>query len=389
MNFYGLDANREENIIDVAKDYTCAAQTDAFNENYRKWRKDSSFGFHFVKDTNLLVYIDGKGFVDDRPEKAEKKFLSRNMYIIGMALCIYFLLEALLPYLAAYIMNLLGYNISNDFVFGIMNATSIQYTSISAIIAFIKIIIPTMLLVFIRKTPINLIFPLKVTNKEAAGISVPIVLMICGVSLCCSFFWGRTLDIFSIDISPAAVKIGNDIPSTIISAVAYIVIFPVLKELFLRGAIMQSLRQFGDGFALIFTSIISALLRHDISHIWFVLLTSFCIGYVTLCTGSVLCGIFADMFISLVVYLISATMAILPQDIFMIFTSIIILSFMITGLFFFYVISKNKEDTLVYKFPRSYMPLNDKLTVALMTPTMLLWVVAGFVFMTISARFMT
>ena len=92
MNFYGLDANHEENIIDVAKDYTCAAQTDSFNENYRKWRKDSSFGFHFVKDTNLLVYIDGKGFVDDRPEKAEKKFLSRNMYIIGMALCIYFLL---------------------------------------------------------------------------------------------------------------------------------------------------------------------------------------------------------------------------------------------------------------------------------------------------------
>ena len=51
MNFYGLDANHEENIIDVAKDYTCAAQTDSFNENYRKWRKDSSFGFHFVKDT--------------------------------------------------------------------------------------------------------------------------------------------------------------------------------------------------------------------------------------------------------------------------------------------------------------------------------------------------
>ena len=73
----------------------------------------------------------------------------------------------------------------------------------------------------------------------------------------------------------------------------------------------------------------------------------------------------------------------------MIFTSVIILSFMITGLFLFYVISKNKEDTLVYKFPKSYMALNDKLTVALMTPTMLLWVVAGFVFMTISARFMT
>ncbi|MBQ7958606.1 MAG: hypothetical protein IJ330_02705, partial [Oscillospiraceae bacterium] len=252
MNFYGTDSNHEENIIDAAKDYTCVAQTDSFNENYRKWRKDSSFGFHFVKDTNLLVYIDGKGFVDDRPEKAEKKFLSRNMYIIGIALCVYFLLESLLPYLAAYIMNLLGYDISNDFVFGIMNATSTQYTAISAIVAFIKILIPTMILVLIRKTPLSLVFPLKVTNKEAAVISVPIVLMICGVALCCSFFRGRTLDIFSIDISPAAVKLGNDIPSTLISSIAYIVIFPVLKELFLRGAIMQSLRQFGDGFALIF-----------------------------------------------------------------------------------------------------------------------------------------
>lgn len=389
MNFYRTDSNHEENIIDAAKDYTCAAQTDSFNENYRKWRKESSFGFHFVKDTNLLVYIDGKGFVDDRPEKAEKKFLSRNMYIIGAALCVYFLLEALLPYLAAHIMNLLGYKISNDFVFGIMNATSVQYTSISSIIAFIKILIPTMILILIRKTPMSLVFPLKVTNKEAAGISVPIVLMICGVALCSSFFWGRTLDIFSIDLSPAAVKIGNDIPSTLISSIAYIVIFPVLKELFLRGAIMQSLRQFGDGFALIFTSIVSALLRHDISHMWFVLLTSFCIGYVTLCTGSVLCGIFADMFISLVVYLISAVMAIIPHDIFVIVLAIIILSFMIMGLLIFYVISKSQEDTLLFRFPRSYMALNDKLTVALMTPTMLLWVVASFVFMTISARFMT
>lgn len=388
MNFYGTDSV-EENIIDVAKDYTCAEQSENFNENYRKWRKESPFGFYFVKDTNLLVYIDGKGFVDDRPEKAEKKFLSRNMYIIGIALCVYFLLEATLPYLAAYIMNLFGYNISNDFVFGIMNATSVQYTAISSIIAFIKITIPILILFIARKTPMNIIFPVKITNKEAARISFPVVLMICGVALCCSFFWSITLDAFSIDVSPASVKIGDSLGSALISSIAYIIIFPVLKELFLRGAIMQSLRQFGDGFALILTSIISALLKHDISHLWFVLLTSFCIGYVTLCTGSVVCGIFADIFISIVVYIVSTLKSFLPNNIFSVITAIIILSFMILGFFLFYAISRKQEDTLLYRFPKSYMALNDKLTVALMTPTMLLWVVSCFVFMTISARFMT
>lgn len=379
----------EDTIIDAAKDYTCIAQTDSFNETYRKWRKDSPFGFNFVKDTNLLVYIDGKGFVNDPPEKAEKKFLSRNMYIIGFALCVYFILESLLPFLAAYIMNLFGYNISNDFIFGIMNATSVQYTAISAIVAIIKISVPIFLLCFIRKTPLSVIFPVKITNRKAARISIPIILMVCGVALAGSFFWGLSLNIFSIDTSPAAVKLGDNIFSAAISSVAYIVIFPVLKELFLRGAIMQTLRQFGDGFALIFTSIISALLRHDISHMWFVLLTSFCIGYITLCTGSVVCGIFADMFFSLVVYFISTLLNFLPHDVFMITVAIIILSFVVLGFFLFFILSQKQENIMLYRFHKSYMALNDKLTVALMTPTMLLWIVSCFVFMTISARFMT
>lgn len=379
----------EDSIIDAAKDYTCAAQTESFNETYRKWRKESPFGFNFVKDTNLLVYIDGKGFVNDFPEKAEKKFLSRNMYVIGFALCVYFLLESLLPFLAAYIMNLFGYNISNDFVFGIMNATSVQQTAISAIIAFIKISVPIILLSLIRKTPMSVIFPVKIINREAARIAIPIVLMICGVALAGSFFWGISLNIFSIDNSPAAVKLGDNLGSAAISSIAYIAIFPILKELFLRGAIMQSLRQFGDGFALIFTSIISALLRHDISHMWFVLLTSFCIGYVVLCTGSVVCGIFADIFVSIVVYFVSTLHSFLPQDTFMLVIAIIILSFMILGFFLFFVISRKQENIMLYRFPKSYMALNDKLTVALMTPTMLIWIVSSFVFMTISARFMT
>ncbi|MGN0653380.1 MAG: type II CAAX prenyl endopeptidase Rce1 family protein [Oscillospiraceae bacterium] len=386
MNLF-ISKDIEENIIDAAKDYSCPSQSDSFNESYRKWRSESKYGFSFVKDADVLTYIDGKGFVDDRPENAEKECLKKNMTAIGLALCIYFFIEAAFPYLAAAVLRLFGNNVTNDFILGLLNASLVQYTSVAAISAFLKVLTPLFFLIFLRKTPPSVIFPLKIINKEAARIAIPVMLMATGIAICGTYLWGRSLNIFSIKVSPAAVKIGTDLPSAAISTVAYIIIFPIIKELFLRGAVMQSLRQFGDGFALIFTSIVSAFICHDISHMWFVLLMSFCIGYITICTGSLLCGIYADIFVSAVIYFSSTLLLFLPQNMFDTIMFFVVAGFFLIGFILFLIFSKKQENILLYRFPKSYMALNDKLTVALISPPMLLWIVTSFVFMTIFAEF--
>ncbi|MFA9380745.1 MAG: lysostaphin resistance A-like protein, partial [Acetanaerobacterium sp.] len=71
----------------------------------------------------------------------------------------------------------------------------------------------------------------------------------------------------------------------------YAVLSPVLEELVFRGVILQSLRRFGDGFALIISAALFSLVHLDLLSLPYAFLAGLVIGYFVLRTGSLVTGL--------------------------------------------------------------------------------------------------
>ena len=82
-------------------------------------------------------------------------------------------------------------------------------------------------------------------------------------------------------------------------AILYIingVVLPAfIEEIVFRGAIMQSLRRFGDGFALLVSSVLFAVVHGNFVQAPYAFLMGLVIGYFVLRTGSLWAGIFIHL----------------------------------------------------------------------------------------------
>lgn len=107
------------------------------------------------------------------------------------------------------------------------------------------------------------------------------------------------------DITPPITGIG----AQIVFALSITVAPAVLEELLFRGVILQSLRRFGDGFALVASSVLFALLHQNLVQGPNALLMGLVIGYFVLRTGSVMTG----MLMHLVNNSLALVMLYLPQ----------------------------------------------------------------------------
>lgn len=383
-----LDLVDNDHILNVVEDFSCPMQDSEYNAQYKKWRSDENnkYGFHFVSDTREIAYMDGVGFIDNKPEKSERDFLKKNIFIIGLALIAFYLIEVFGQFIVAAAINLFGYSVQVDLMNGIQNASYIHGIIINGIVTVAKYAVPLIILSVNYKMPKGVIFPMKIVNHESAALSAPITLLACAMGYIATYAWGYVLGLFSIGLNPPTINSIENIPLMSITVALYVFVYPVLAELLFRGAVMQSLRQFGDGFALIFTSVIAAMSAHDISKFPYAFLIALCLGYCVICSGSLRVSITANIFLSLVHFLCALLPVYLPEGHYNLFVSWLICLMLFAGFILFLILSKRTENVMLYRFSKTFLKIDEKLSVGLLSSTMLVWLVLTFVFMTVSVK---
>lgn len=244
-------------------------------------------GFYYVSNPNELTYRDGYGFVRNYPEAAETHALRNVFNLIGVTMLLVAALDVVSMYLLPALLTRLGADIYYDYYTGVYYGNDWLIVALNAFFEILKRLIPMIFCYKQLQMPIKVMVPVNVTNKPLFRAAAPVMLMVSSIGIVFSEIFGYILG--AMHIKPAEwVWLPESPGPLIVSLIVNIIIVPIISEFFTRGAIMQLLRQFGDGFAIIITAVLTAFITYNSQQFCYVFVCSVIIGYFAVRTGSVM-----------------------------------------------------------------------------------------------------
>ena len=264
-------------------------QDKSYNESYKQWRKRNkdSAGFYFAENPNQLTYQDGVGFIKDAPEVHEEKAMRRTLAVLGAVLLFRVFFDAFSIYILPELLGAMGFDISYDVFTKRLYGSESLLITIKFLTEAFSVIIPTLMLAAGFKLPFKVMLPMRTGNKHMFKVCVPAAVLIGGVCCCLSEVLRRVFQMPDMSLQTQFPTTGFGWAYVIIT---HIILIPVISELCSGGIVLQLMRQFGDGVALVLTSFITAAFCYDFSQFLFYFTAAMTIRYFTIRTGSVLSG---------------------------------------------------------------------------------------------------
>ena len=266
-------------------------QDKEYNESFKEWRKQkqNSIGFYFVEKPNQLTYQDKVGFIHDYPEARETHAFHRVMNVLGFILIYKVIFDIFSTYFLPVFLEMMGFDIHTAFFSGERHGNETFIIVLDIITQVVGRILPIAILVKHLQMPVSVMFPIKITNKPMFRFSIPAILLVTGTCSLMSYFYEELLSIFNINTS-RSLMVPTETDNLVLFLIQMLLV-SIVSELCTHGVFLQFTRQFGDGTALIITSIIYAVCTYDITMMPFTFVTTMVIGYFTIRTGSVLTAV--------------------------------------------------------------------------------------------------
>lgn len=349
-------------------------QDKSYNELFKNWRRQTkdSFGFYYVNNPNELTYRDGYGFVKEYPEAAEANSMRHVNNVVGISLLVLTFLDMLYTFYMPYLLNKLGFDICYDYFARRLYGNEWLIMALRLVFEALKRIFPIVFCYKWLKMPLKVMFPMKVTNVPLYKYAVPIMLLAAGVNSAVTGVYRFMLNSLNIGTAPAF-RLPDDPVQLVASAVVYVVLIPVLSEICTRGVIMQLLRQFGDGFAIISTAFISAAITYNIANFCYTFLVTAVIGYFTVRTGSVKTAIKMRVTSVGFAYLVFIEERLLPQDIGGVVIMATLFTAIMIGLVAVIRFMLRHSDKLGMTMRSRYLTFSEKCYAAITSIPMILW----------------
>ncbi|MCM1315930.1 MAG: CPBP family intramembrane metalloprotease [Prevotella sp.] len=252
-------------IIDVVSEFDYSTQNREYSDNFRKWRrnKKNPFAFNFSVNKNESIFIDGKGFIDNSPAVSEHETLSRIFYIIGIAMLLWVTFENIIGKVIIYTLDIIGVNIHSAFFSTSCYGGSIEIVTVMIILSLIKIYVPAIYMHNKLKMPLSVEL-MGTMNHPAELISaIAMSLIVCTITSIPDAYSSSAKEIYEYFRSANAdISVWGQ-AEYVIYTIFDVIIMSVSAEILFRGAVFSALRQFGDIFAIIVTSVMAALLTQN------------------------------------------------------------------------------------------------------------------------------
>lgn len=380
----------ESYILDVAKSSSYQNQTEKYYDDFGKWRskKNNPFGYAYVKDVRERTYVDGKGFVSDGPDKAERKALA-NCFKLLAGLMIVTQLFVLAEYF--FIAKIKGLTVFSTNFFGyalVSTDVSFDVVLVLGIMTILKLAVPIAIFFAVTKMPFSVALP-KAKKRDfelsVSGVAFMLMATIFGrIANTALAYFAELIGIKMYDFSFINT---TDVKSMIVYAVCEYVIASILMEIFFRGVILQIFRQYGDFFALMVSCIANVLFYGDFSTAGYMALTSAVIGLFTIRCGSVYTAIAMRVSARLVTMVVSIGIAFVDNEIALLveaIVSVVIISFALIT--YSRMISSKLCD---FNITDSYTHLStkSKFVVMFSTREVVVWLVLVLILMIYNVRF--
>ena len=230
----------------------------------------------------------GEDFFEDRT--AEKNRLKRLSRYSGFAIILFLIIEEFF--------NLL---VSSKHVYPLFEQNELFYECCQLLIPMISIAVPFLLAGSLIKkdrayADVDLM-PLGKPKDTFLGIiAVPSGVTICLLASNLTGYFTAFLEKIGFTLTAPDTSPPTDTFAVILYVVRLTVTAAVIEEICMRGIVMQSLRRYGDGFALIMSSVIFSLMHCNLLQIPFALIAGIVIGFSVLATGTLWTGILIHFF---------------------------------------------------------------------------------------------
>ena len=214
----------------------------------------------------------------------EKKALKRTALSIGLSVIVFVASSFILGYVLALVAGQLLSLAKTVEVYDIIYES---YIGVSYLLPMLLAFIPIMLLV---RIPLKVALPFKNTPIEVA---TPATLAGLGCSTIGVFIASVLLSFFQS--SGLVYEVPQpETPETMVGKLMYIFIIGVLPAIFeeflFRGYMLQSLRRFGDVFAMVISSLIFALFHGNFAQLPNAFIMGFVFAFIAVRTGSLATG---------------------------------------------------------------------------------------------------
>ncbi len=174
--------------------------------------------------------------------------------------------------------------------------------------------LPVMLLRRVLNLPAAAAFP---RRRLPPGEMLPLAGIVLGSSAIgstVSLILCALLSLVRLSPSAPQLSVPDSLASFLLLVLTAAVLPALFEELLFRGVVLQSLRRFGDLFALSVTSILFSLLHRNLVQIPNALITGTVLGYIVLRTGSLQAAIFCHFINNLLPILLQTFGSYLPES---------------------------------------------------------------------------
>lgn len=341
------------------------------------------------QEENSYTFIPGLGLVPASPRQTERQSLRQNAMAIGLA----FILATILPALLRTPIVYFFYAVFPQITIlpsGHVNAPVYLQQLMQFVLYSITMFVPFVIAMGIIKMPMRTAFP---TKKPDLGLALPGVGVALGASVIGLYCSSIVSSLFS-SVGVTATSPSFTAPQGAFAFLLYFInvcVAPaVLEEFAFRGMMMQSLRRYGDGFALILSASLFALMHENIPQGINAFLMGLVIGYFVLLTGSIWTGIlihFVNNALSVAVDSVLVAMSesgAVSQTGMILFNNIVLLVYLVIGLFCVIFLTRSRKNMFCVNHKKTQLATGEKYR-AFFSSLCLLVAVAIFVFTTIGS----
>jgi len=269
MDNIKVKKDNENFYLDVTEKFDYSGQSQEYINAYKKWRKnpDNPFAYNYIRNNNEITFSDREGFIKIIPEEKEREVLSKILYVFGTVLILYLFTEFVISKIIVAVLDCIGINIHNSFLNYSVYGGQKEVMTVMIIVTMLQFCIPLFILHRTFKMPVKASLPCKLQSRKDLFFCMSLSLMVSVLTSISRAYSDTTREYFNFfNGYSKKISLMNQ-EELIIYMFMNIVVVSVISEILFRGVIFQALRQFGDLYAVIVSSLFSALMSHDIASI--------------------------------------------------------------------------------------------------------------------------
>lgn len=291
--------------------------------------------------SNCYTYVDGAGFAKPTPDISEKKIIKEYSSDLAWIVLLNYGAMLLLPFLLFRFIS--RYAPIMRFLTGSYAYENIAFV-ISSIVSYVlPIALPILLFALLLNVPPRVALPFA---KISLGDTLLMLMMTLAIGVIGSYSDSsvqRIIKYFSLESFPQDpyLQSWHELISFLI---IYLLLIPIIEELCYHGVVLQSLRRFGDRFAIVVSSFIYALSQFNISTFLSSFALSLVVGYFILRTNSLRTGLIIHALTNLIFLTSDLACSYLPSKLVGPASNLFAIIFLILGIAGFLAMSKRYKN---------------------------------------------